>query len=120
MLRVLDIFCGAGGFSKSFRQAGFRIAAGTNVDPDACATHADSFPDTVTGWGDLTQKATGSDARLRSRKTSDGRVLLSAALGPRVTTGLVPRLPGCVGAVLKGAPVLDRVRLPLQLHPRNQ
>ena len=60
MLSVLDVFCGAGGFSEGFRQAGFRIAAGTDVDPDACATYAHNFPDTVTVCGDLTKQATRS------------------------------------------------------------
>lgn len=57
MLNVLDVFCGAGGFSEGFRQAGFRIAAGTDVDPDACATYAYNFPDAVTVCGDLTKEA---------------------------------------------------------------
>ena len=58
MLNVLDVFCGAGGFSEGFRQAGFRIAAGTDVDPDACATYTYNFPDAVTVCGDLTKEAT--------------------------------------------------------------
>lgn len=58
MLSVLDVFCGAGGFSEGFRQAGFRIAAGTDVDPDACATYALNFPEAVAVCGDLTQEAT--------------------------------------------------------------
>ena len=57
MLNVLDVFCGAGGFSEGFRQAGFRIAAGTDVDPDACATFAHNFPDAVAVCGDLTEEA---------------------------------------------------------------
>ena len=60
MLSVLDVFCGAGGFSEGFRQAGFRIAVGTDVDPDACATYAHNFQDTVTVCGDLTKQATRS------------------------------------------------------------
>ena len=60
MLSVLDVFCGAGGFSEGFRQAGFRIVAGTDVDPDACATYAHNFPDAVTVCGNLTKEATRS------------------------------------------------------------
>ena len=60
MLSVLDVFCGAGGFSEGFRQAGFRVAAGTDVDPDACATYAHNFPDAVTVCGDLTDEANRS------------------------------------------------------------
>jgi DNA (cytosine-5)-methyltransferase 1 len=58
VLNVLDVFCGAGGFSEGFRQAGFRIAAGTDIDPDACATYTYNFPDAVTVCGDLTKEAT--------------------------------------------------------------
>jgi DNA (cytosine-5)-methyltransferase 1 len=36
--RVVDLFAGAGGLAEAFRQAGFAITAGTDVDPDACAT----------------------------------------------------------------------------------
>jgi len=60
VLKVLDVFCGAGGFSEGFRQAGFQIAAGTDIDPDACATYAHNFQDAVTVCGDLTEEATRS------------------------------------------------------------
>ena len=60
MLSVLDVFCSAGGFSECFRHAGFRIAAGTDVDPDACATYAHNFPAAVTVRGVLTKEATRS------------------------------------------------------------
>lgn len=60
MLSVLDVFCGAGGFSEGFRQAGFRIASGTDVDPDACATYASNFPSAATVCGDLTKASTRS------------------------------------------------------------
>ena len=55
-MKVLDLFCGAGGFSEGFRQAGFEIVAGTDLDPDACATYAVNFPGAVTACGDLTAK----------------------------------------------------------------
>src|SRR5438046_117756 len=38
--RVADLFCGAGGMSEGFRQAGCRILVGSDIDPDACATYA--------------------------------------------------------------------------------
>src|SRR5262245_6692613 len=37
---VLDLFCGAGGLSYGFQEAGFVIGAGIDHDPDACETHA--------------------------------------------------------------------------------
>lgn len=52
---VLDLFCGAGGLAEGFRQAGFRVAAGTDHDPDACATFALNFPEALTVCGDIRQ-----------------------------------------------------------------
>jgi DNA (cytosine-5)-methyltransferase 1 len=51
--RVVDLFAGAGGLAEGFRQAGFEIVAGSDVDPDACATFALNFPEAETIWGDL-------------------------------------------------------------------
>jgi len=36
---AIDLFCGAGGLSEGFRQAGFRILAGNDVDPYAAETY---------------------------------------------------------------------------------
>ena len=43
--RVLDLFCGAGGFSLGFRNAGFQIVAGIDNDAQALATFARNFPE---------------------------------------------------------------------------
>lgn len=42
-IRVADLFCGAGGLSEGFRQAGYVIVAGVDTDPDACATFGRNF-----------------------------------------------------------------------------
>lgn len=55
MLKVLDLFCGAGGISEGFRQAGFSIVAGIDHDPDASATYSRNFPGALTVNGDLTK-----------------------------------------------------------------
>ncbi|MDP3937260.1 MAG: DNA cytosine methyltransferase [Deltaproteobacteria bacterium] len=52
-LRVADLFCGAGGLSEGFRQAGCRITTGSDIDPDACATYALNFPEAVVVPGDV-------------------------------------------------------------------
>ena len=43
---ALDLFCGAGGLSEGFRQAGFHILAGNDVDEFAgetfASTHAEA------------------------------------------------------------------------------
>jgi len=50
---VVDLFCGAGGLSEGFRQAGFKIVAGSDNDPDAMATYALNFPDAIAITGDI-------------------------------------------------------------------
>ncbi|HEV7248179.1 MAG TPA: DNA cytosine methyltransferase [Shinella sp.] len=56
-LSVVDLFCGAGGFSEGFRQAGFNVLAGSDNDPDALATFATNFPEARTVLGDIRQDA---------------------------------------------------------------
>jgi DNA (cytosine-5)-methyltransferase 1 len=55
--RVVDIFSGAGGLSEGFRQAGCSILAGTDIDPDACATYALNFPEAIALHSDVRQPA---------------------------------------------------------------
>lgn len=50
---VVDLFCGAGGLSEGFRQAGFQIIGGSDHDPDAMATYALNFPDAISITGDI-------------------------------------------------------------------
>lgn len=75
--RVVDLFCGAGGFSEGFRQAGYRILAGTDVDPDACATYILNFPEAKTIAGDI-------------RESGVRKRLLSAAAGAEIVVGGPP------------------------------
>lgn len=50
---VVDLFAGAGGISEGFRQVGYRIAAGVEIDPDAAATYRKNFPRATTIVGDV-------------------------------------------------------------------
>ena len=54
---AVDLFCGAGGLSEGFRQAGFIIAAGSDNDPDAMATYAANFPEARAITGDVRAEA---------------------------------------------------------------
>ncbi len=74
---VVDLFCGAGGLSEGFRAAGARILAGTDHDPDACATYAANFPEAIVVCGDVREPA------IRER-------ILDAAAGARVVVGGPP------------------------------
>lgn len=42
---AIDLFCGAGGLSEGFRQAGFRVLAGNDIDPFAAKTFAATHPE---------------------------------------------------------------------------
>lgn len=42
--RVLDLFCGAGGLSLGFKNAGFEIVGGIDFNQDAINTHHKNFP----------------------------------------------------------------------------
>jgi DNA (cytosine-5)-methyltransferase 1 len=77
MMQIVDLFCGAGGLSEGFRQGGSRIIAGSDIDPDACATFTLRFPEARTVHGDI-----------RNPKTR--RVLLEAAAGAEVIVGGPP------------------------------
>jgi len=47
------LFCGAGGLSEGFRQAGFSVLAGSDCDPDAMATYRTNFPEARCVTGDV-------------------------------------------------------------------
>lgn len=46
-MNVIDLFCGCGGFSKGFEQAGFDIKFGIDVWKDAVITYQRNFPEAV-------------------------------------------------------------------------
>ncbi len=53
VITFVDLFAGAGGISEGFRQAGWSPVAGSDVDPDACATYRRNFPSARSLHGDL-------------------------------------------------------------------
>lgn len=52
-LTCADLFCGAGGFSEGFRQAGFRVTKALDIWPPAVLTHEHGHPDTEAIRGDI-------------------------------------------------------------------
>jgi DNA (cytosine-5)-methyltransferase 1 len=46
-LSAIDLFCGAGGLSEGFRQAGFTVLAGNDIDEFAGQTFSATHPDAV-------------------------------------------------------------------------
>lgn len=53
----VDLFCGAGGMSLGFEQAGIEVVAAVDSDPVHAETHAKNFPDCRTLCADLSQLA---------------------------------------------------------------
>ena len=76
-LTVVDLFAGAGGIAEGFRQAGFRVIAGNDSDPDACATFALNFPDAAVVHGDI-------------RDTAVRKAVLEISIGVDVVVGGPP------------------------------
>lgn len=42
---VADLFCGCGGITLGFREANFQSVFGVDIDPGACTTFRDNFPE---------------------------------------------------------------------------
>ncbi len=54
-LRALDLFCGAGGLSQGFRDAGYTIIGGVDFDPNAINTFLHNFPESAVWLEDLSK-----------------------------------------------------------------
>ncbi|GGJ07730.1 cytosine-specific methyltransferase [Halobellus salinus] len=52
---VLDLFCGGGGLSEGFLQAGYDVVAGVDVSEDFLATHSHNHDDALAIRADLSQ-----------------------------------------------------------------
>ena len=45
-MKLVDLFCGSGGFSRGAHQAGFEVAAAFDIDPILTSSYEYNFPDT--------------------------------------------------------------------------
>lgn len=55
MHKVIDLFCGGGGLSEGFRQAGFDVIMGIDFNENAIKTHHYNFPNSISLHSDITQ-----------------------------------------------------------------
>ena len=62
---AIDLFCGAGGLSLGFEQAGFWVVAAVDSNPVNTSTYSQNFPSTKTICADIS-KLTGTEIREKS------------------------------------------------------
>lgn len=53
-MRLVDLFCGCGGFSLGAHEAGFDVVSAYDVDPKLTLSFARNFPDTTLNLEDVT------------------------------------------------------------------
>ena len=70
-LRVIDLFCGAGGLSQGFSQAGFKSVLGIDYDKDALDTFAYNHKGAQTICGDIVGITKEEIIKKLKRKTVD-------------------------------------------------
>lgn len=76
MYKIMDLFCGCGGFSLGFRRAGFNICCGIDVWTDAIATFSHNFPEAIVLSADLNMVTGESLYNLLSINPSDIDVIV--------------------------------------------
>lgn len=79
-MQVIDFFCGCGGASEGFRQAGFNIILGLDCDQQAAATYQSNFPEAEFIQRDIRQ--VDLDEVVHLAKRDPERPLLFTACAP--------------------------------------
>lgn len=104
-LNVLDLFCGAGGLSEGFRNAGFNILAGIDNNAPALKTYANNFPEAEAIELDLSVKADFRDKGLQKLLRKKVDVIVGG--------------PPCQGLSIAGKRIKDDPRNSLYIAYRS-
>ncbi len=92
----IDLFCGCGGFSKGFEEAGFNIALGTDIWKDALVTYKKNFPNAATVEADVTDLSSEELLDKANLKANDIDVIIGG--------------PPCQGFSVSGFRMIDDPR----------
>ena len=69
MFKILDLFCGAGGFSSGFeKNPNFATLIGVDFEKSAIATFSRNFPNSLTICGDITDKSVKNQIIKKSKE----------------------------------------------------
>lgn len=84
-LTVIDLFCGAGGLSEGFRQAGFRVLVGQDYDERAGETFSATHPEAKFIGGPIQDVTPAQLLKAAARKRGEIDVIVG---GPRAKVTL--------------------------------
>ena len=113
MFNVIDLFCGAGGLTEGFRQAGFRSILSLDKDPQALETFQYNHPETICIESDI--------------RALNGKVILDACGKSPGNIDIICGGPPCQGYSLAGQRIADDpknhlfkdfIRIISELEPR--
>ena len=93
---VIDLFCGCGGFSKGFQQAGFDVVFGIDSWKDATITYKKNFPDAYVLNEDIIKVDGDEILRLSNIKAENVDVIIGG--------------PPCQGFSVSGKRLIDDER----------
>ncbi|WP_319468427.1 DNA cytosine methyltransferase [uncultured Trichococcus sp.] len=93
---VIDLFCGSGGFSKGFQDAGYNVRLGIDAWEDAVVTYQHNFPDAEVINKDITTINTNEILKILNIQKDDIDVIIGG--------------PPCQGFSLSGKRMIDDPR----------
>lgn len=93
---VIDLFCGCGGFSKGFEEAGYKVCFGIDMWKDATITYKHNFPEAVVLNEDITNINGEDILKMANLKADEVDVIIGG--------------PPCQGFSVSGKRMIDDER----------
>ena len=93
---AIDLFCGCGGFSQGFEQAGYRSVLGIDLWNDATTTYKYNFPDSAVINEDIIKLSVDEIIKKANVKKEDVDVIIGG--------------PPCQGFSISGKRMIDAYR----------